>query len=83
MSGYVTISLVVYDSNLREMIKIATMECPSESKEDVGLFWTYLNAALKQYTGDNEYLFKPHMYVSDEGSVFWASLRDTLRARRS
>ena len=78
VTGYITISLVVYDSNLREMAKIATMECPSESKKNVGFFWTYLNAALKQYTGDNEYLFKPHMCVFDEGGGFWASLRDTL-----
>ena len=78
VTGYITVSLVVYDTSLREMTKVATMECPSESKEGIGLFWSYLNAALKQCTGDNEYVFKPHMYVFDEGGGFWASLRDTL-----
>ena len=77
-TGYITISLVVYDTNLREMTKIATMECLSESKENVGLFWSFLNSALKQYTGNNEYVFKPHLYVFDEGGGFWASLQDNL-----
>ena len=77
-TGYITISLVVYDTNLREMTKIATMECLSESKENVGLFWSFLNSALKQYTGNNEYVFKPHLYVFDEGGGFWASVQDNL-----
>lgn len=77
-TGYITISLVVYDTNLREMTKIARMECLSESKENVGLFWSFLNSALKQYTGNNEYVFKPLLYVFDEGGGFWASLQDNL-----
>ena len=68
-TGYITISLVIYDTNLREMTTIATMECLSESKENGGLFWTYLNSALKRYTGNNEYVFKPHLYVFDEDTL--------------
>ena len=78
VTGHITISLIVYDTNLREMTKIATMECSSESKGNVGLFRSYLNSALEQDTGDNEYVFKPHMYVFDEGSGFWASVHNNL-----
>ena len=81
-TGYITNSLVVYDTNLREMTKIATIECLSESKENVGIFWNYLNSALKKYTGNNEYVFKPHLYVFDEGGGFWASLEITLDQRK-
>lgn len=76
VTGYITISLVVYDTNLREMTKIATMECPTESKENIGLFWVCLNKALQQYTGNDEYCYKPHLYVFDEGGGFWASLKE-------
>ncbi|CAB3979812.1 Hypothetical predicted protein [Paramuricea clavata] len=55
VTGYITISLVVYNPNLREMMKIATMECPTESKENIGIFWDCLNTALRQFTGDNKY----------------------------
>lgn len=78
VTGYITISLVVYDTNLREMTKIATMECPTESKENIGLFWVCLNKALQQYTGNDEYCYKPHLYVFDEGGGFWASLEEKL-----
>ncbi|CAB4001638.1 Hypothetical predicted protein [Paramuricea clavata] len=78
VTGYITISLVVYNPNLREMTKIATMECPTESKENIGIFWDCLNTALQQFTGDNKYVFKPHLYVFDEGGGFWASLQEQL-----
>lgn len=78
VTGYITISLVVYNPNLRQMMKIATMECLTESKANVGLFWSYLNKALQEFTGDDHYMFKPHLYVFDEGGGFWASLQETM-----
>ena len=51
------------------------MECPTESKQDIGMFWDCLNQALQQFTGDSQYVFKPHLYVFDEGGGFWASLK--------
>ena len=78
VTGYITISLVVYNPNLRQMMKIATMECLTESKVNVGLFWSYLNKALQKFTGDDPYMFKPHLYVFDEGGGFWASLQETM-----
>ena len=78
VTGYITISLVVYNPNLRQLMKIATMECPSESKAKVGLFWSHLNKALQEFTGDDHYTFKPHLYVFDEGGGFWASLQETM-----
>ncbi|KAL9976523.1 hypothetical protein ACROYT_G013837 [Oculina patagonica] len=80
VTGYITISLVVYNPNLRQMMKIATMECPSESKANVGLFWSHLNKALQEFTGDNHYTFKPHLHVFDEVGGFWASLQETMGA---
>lgn len=78
LSGYITISLVVYDANWRELAKIATMECPSESKDNIGMFWTCLNSALRQLTHDNNCQFRPHLYMFDEGGGFWASLKEQL-----
>ena len=74
VTGYITISLVVYNP------KIATMECPTESKQNIGMFWDCLNRALRQFTGDNKYVFKPHLYVFDEGGGFWASLKEKFGA---
>ena len=64
------------------MTKVATMECLSESKENVGLFWSFLNSALKQYTGNNEFVFKPHLYVFDEGGGFGRHYKITLDQRK-
>ena len=80
VTGYITISLVVYNPNLREMTKIATMECPTESKQNIGMFWDCLNGTLRQFTGDNKYVFKPHLYIFYEGGGFWASLKEKLGA---
>ncbi|CAB4027945.1 Hypothetical predicted protein [Paramuricea clavata] len=69
VTGFITISLVVYNPNLREMTKIATMECPTESKENIGMFWDCLNTALQQFTGEL------YLYVFDGGG---ASLQEQL-----
>lgn len=63
VTGYITIFLVVYNPNLRQMMKITTMECPPESKANVGLFWCHLNKALQEFISDDHYMFKPHLYV--------------------
>ena len=80
VTGYISILLVVHNPNVREMTKIATMKCPTESKQNIGMFWDCLNTALRQFTGDNKYVFKPHLYVFDEGGGFWASLKEKLGA---
>lgn len=61
VSGYITISLVVYHPNFREIMKIATMDCATESKKNIGMFWDCLNTALRQFTSENKYVFKPHL----------------------
>jgi len=33
---------------------------------------------LQEFTGDDHYTFKPHLYVFDEGGGFWASLQETM-----
>lgn len=78
VTGYITISLVVYDPNMRELARIATMECPSESKASIGMFWTCLNDALRKLPHDNNCQFKPHLYIFDDGGGFWASLKEQL-----
>ena len=74
----IAISLVVYNTNLREMTKIATNGVPVREQGERWTFWSFLKLTLKQYTGNNEYVFKPHLYVFYEGGGFWASQQDNL-----
>lgn len=57
--------------------RVTTMECPSESKASIGMFWTCLNDALRKLPHDN-CQFKHHQYMFDEGGGFWASLKEQL-----
>lgn len=56
------------------MVKIATMECESESKENIQIFWRLLNEALQELSGTRDYRFNPAGIMVDEGGGWWASI---------
>ena len=57
--GFVTLGAHVYVEMLRRIVKIATMECESESKEMMVIFWSLLNEVLEKFTGRKDYKFNP------------------------
>ena len=56
----------VYVEILRKVVKIATMECETESTETMVIFWTLLNEVLEQFTGKKGYKFNPKGWAVDE-----------------
>ena len=73
--GFVTLGAHVYVEMLRRIVKIATMECESESKEMMVIFWSLLNEVLEKFTGRKDYKFNPIGWIVDEHGGNWASIR--------
>ena len=73
--GFVTLGVHVYVDLLRKIVKIATMECESESTEKMTIFWSLLNEVLETFTGKKGYKFNPVGWAVDEHGGNWASIR--------
>ena len=50
--GWKTYTLSYYDSILREIIRLATMECPSENHKCCDLFFKTINRMMAEYAKD-------------------------------
>ena len=73
--GFVTLGAHVYVEILRKVVKIATMECETESTETMIIFWTLLNEVLEQFTGKKGYKFNPKGRAVDEHGGNWAAIK--------
>ncbi len=73
--GFVTLGAHVYLELLRKIVKIATMECETESTETMVIFWSLLNEVLEKFTGKQGYKFNPIGWTVDEHGGNWASIR--------
>ena len=74
-SGFVTLGAHVYVEILRKVVKIATMECETESTETMVIFWNLVNEVLEAFTGEKGYKFNPKGWAVDEHAGNWASIR--------
>ena len=70
--GFVTLGAHVYVEILRKVVKIATIECKTET---MIIFWTLLNEVLEQFTGKEGYKFNPKGWAVDEHGGNWAAIR--------
>ena len=48
-------------------MKSATMETETESKENIRMFWSILNTALREVFENESYRFNPSGVMVDEG----------------
>ena len=55
-------------------MKLATMETETESKENIRMFWSILNTALREVSENESYRFNPSGVMVDEGGGWWASI---------
>ena len=55
-------------------MKLATMETETEGKENTRIFWSILNAALREVSGNESYKFNPSGVMVNEGGGWWASI---------
>ena len=68
--GFSTIILSCYHPVLMKQLRLATMECEGENSENIKLFYTILDEALKSIYG-GETKFNPVGIMSDEAGAFW------------
>ncbi|CAB4028517.1 Transposon Tf2-6 poly, partial [Paramuricea clavata] len=78
VKGLKTINLSVQHPLLKEMVTIASMDCLTESTETLSEFWKQLNSALREYTGEANYIFDPEGIVTDEHGGNRESVRREL-----
>ena len=76
--GYATLACHVYIEVLGTIVKIFTMETESESTECTELCWKLFNAAMREFTGDENIVFNPCGWVQDEAAGFWNVLRNVF-----
>ena len=67
-------NLQVYHPLLRQVVKLATMETEGEGKENIRMFWSVLNSALREVSENKSYRFNPSGVMVDEGGGWWASI---------
>ena len=53
--GFKTLTASVYHPVLRRMVKQAIMECEKETRENLVLFWTLFNEAMKEASKDTKF----------------------------
>lgn len=73
--GFITLGAHVYVEILRKVVKIATMECETESTETMIIFWNLLNEVLQTFTEKEGYKFNPKGWAVDEHGGNWAAIR--------
>ena len=64
-----TLTAWVYHPPSRKFLRIATMECKGENAEAVKKFWTTLNEILREVKQDQNYLFNPKGFLTDEAGA--------------
>ena len=66
--GYKTLTLWLHHPGLRRMKHLASMDVKRENAKNVELF-NLFNQALRDYTGDPNYVFNLAMFVTDEAGA--------------
>ena len=70
-TGWKTLTLWVYHSASRKLLRLATMEVKGETSENVALFWRLFNEVLAEVKGEPGYQFNPCGWITDEaGATF-------------
>ena len=76
--GFKTLTLWVHHPGLRRMKRLASMDCHRETKDMVALFFELFNSALRDYTGNPDYVFNPAMLVTDEAGAIHQGLHEVF-----
>ncbi|KAJ7380640.1 hypothetical protein OS493_007005 [Desmophyllum pertusum] len=74
-----SINLSVEHLALKELVTLASMDCQSESTNTLSEFWSQVNNALREFTGDQGYIFDPEGFVTDEHGGNRESIRRMLK----
>ena len=72
--GFKTLTLWLHHPGMRRMKCLASMDVHRENKESVALFFRLFNGALRDLTGNPNYVFNPPMFVTDEASAIHQGL---------
>lgn len=67
-----------YHPLLPKVVKLATIDCDSESKECISLFWTLWNNALVELSGIPNYHFNPKGWCMDEAGANWSAIEEVF-----
>ena len=68
-AGWKTLTLWVYHPTSRKLMRLASMEVHGENTETTSLFWQTLNSMLQEVSGDEQIMFNPYMFITDEAGA--------------
>ena len=74
--GWKTLTLWVFHSSSRKLLRLATMEVKSENTTNCALFWSQWNKLLAYVKGDPKYKFNPCGFLTDEAGANFAGIRE-------
>ena len=66
VNNWKTLTAWVYHPASRKLLRLATMECKGENTESVKKIWTLFNEVLREVKQDNNYMFNPKGFLTDE-----------------
>lgn len=77
-NGFVSLTASVYHPVLRKLIPLATMECEGENTTTVALFWKHFNDVLRKESGNAQYFFNPHGWLTDMAGANLQGLKEVF-----
>ena len=76
--NFVTLTASVYHPLLKRQVPLAIMDAEKENSENIKLFWTVFNEALRKTAGDPEGSFKPKGWCTDMASANMNGLKNVF-----
>jgi len=60
------VTLWTYHPAMRKVVRLAIMDVEEENSDNLTTFWLLFNGMLREVSGDDQYLFNPTGFISDE-----------------
>ena len=76
--GFKTLMLWLHHPGMRRMKRLASMDVMKENKDLVVLFFCLFNSALQDYTGNENYMFNPPMFITDEAGMMHQGIHEVF-----
>ena len=76
MYGFKTFGLWLQHPAMKMMIRLGSMEIRSENHIHIAAFFRLFNKMVGEVKGEENYKFKPHYFVCDEGGANYKAIRE-------
>ena len=76
--SFKTLMLWLHHPGMQRMKQLSSMDVMKENKDLVMLFFRLFNSALQDYTGNENYMFTPPMFITDEAGMMHQGIHEVF-----